>query len=161
MPSQQLQPENTTSQRRKFNGIIYREGNSLCRSNVDAHVLSKYFASGGHDSLGGPQCDESALCRVHRCYFYDEKKPAPAHMGILGPVIRAQVGERIRVVFKNKARFPFSMHPHGVFIPKMPREQNITMEPMGQTRTTILSHPMIHLLTYGMCRKMLDQGQMI
>jgi hephaestin len=40
------------------------------------------------------------------------------HLGILGPMIRANVGDTIRVVFKNKARFPFSVHPHGVFYPK-------------------------------------------
>jgi FtsP/CotA-like multicopper oxidase with cupredoxin domain len=44
-------------------------------------------------------------------------KPRPAaweHLGIVGPVIRAEVGDSIKVVFKNNARFPFSMHPHGV-----------------------------------------------
>jgi manganese oxidase len=37
------------------------------------------------------------------------------HLGILGPVIRAEVGDRIHVTFKNKTRFPASIHPHGVF----------------------------------------------
>ena len=32
---------------------LFTGGKFLCRSNVDAHVLSKYFAPGGHDSLGG------------------------------------------------------------------------------------------------------------
>ncbi len=44
--------------------------------------------------------------------------PAWQHLGILGPVIRAEVGDTIRVVFKNNARFPFSVHPHGVFYTK-------------------------------------------
>lgn len=35
-------------------------------------------------------------------------------LGILGPVIRAEVGEKVKVYFKNKTRFPVSMHPHGV-----------------------------------------------
>ena len=29
-------------------------------------------------------------------------------------LIRAQVGDTIRVVFRNSARFPASLHPHGV-----------------------------------------------
>ncbi|XP_054138253.1 ceruloplasmin [Melozone crissalis] len=37
-----------------------------------------------------------------------------AHFGLLGPVIRAEVGERIRVTFRNKARRPFSIQAHGV-----------------------------------------------
>ena len=37
------------------------------------------------------------------------------HLGILGPLVRAEVGDRIRVVFKNRTRFPASIHPHGVF----------------------------------------------
>lgn len=37
-----------------------------------------------------------------------------SHAGILGPVIRAEVGDTIRVVFKNNATRPYSVHPHGV-----------------------------------------------
>ncbi|XP_051718059.1 ferroxidase HEPHL1-like isoform X3 [Ctenopharyngodon idella] len=31
-----------------------------------------------------------------------------------GPILRAEVGERIQVVFKNKASIPYSVHAHGV-----------------------------------------------
>lgn len=37
------------------------------------------------------------------------------HLGILGPVIRGEVGDTIKVVFKNNLNFPVSIHPHGVF----------------------------------------------
>ncbi len=51
------------------------------------------------------------------------KKPVDdkwKHTGFLGPVIRAEVGDTIRVVFKNKTQTGrnFSMHPHGVFYTK-------------------------------------------
>jgi hephaestin len=36
------------------------------------------------------------------------------HTGLLGPTIRAEVGDTIKVVFRNNARRPYSMHPHGV-----------------------------------------------
>ncbi|XP_037543318.1 ferroxidase HEPHL1-like [Nematolebias whitei] len=34
--------------------------------------------------------------------------------GILGPIIRAEVGEQIAITFKNKASRPYSISPHGV-----------------------------------------------
>jgi manganese oxidase len=40
------------------------------------------------------------------------------YLGILGPVIHAEVGDTIKVVFKNNADRPFSIHPHGVFYAK-------------------------------------------
>ena len=40
------------------------------------------------------------------------------HLGILGPLIRAEVGDTIKIVFKNNASRRYSMHPHGVFYAK-------------------------------------------
>ncbi len=40
------------------------------------------------------------------------------HLGILGPVIRGQVGDTIVIHFRNNTRFPASMHPHGVLYTK-------------------------------------------
>ena len=39
-------------------------------------------------------------------------------LGMLGPVIRASVGDTIKVVFKNNTSNPTSVHPHGVFYQK-------------------------------------------
>ncbi len=44
--------------------------------------------------------------------------PKPQHLGTLGPIIRAVVGDEIVVHFKNNTRFPASVHPHGVFYDK-------------------------------------------
>lgn len=46
------------------------------------------------------------------------RAPEWKHLGILGPLIRASVGDTIRVIFRNNASFPASMHPHGVFYRK-------------------------------------------
>lgn len=35
-----------------------------------------------------------------------------------GPVIRAEVGDTIQVIFYNRASKPFSIQPHGVFYEK-------------------------------------------
>ena len=40
--------------------------------------------------------------------------PQPAWQGILGPTIRAAVGDTIKVVFCNRTETPLSVHPHGV-----------------------------------------------
>jgi FtsP/CotA-like multicopper oxidase with cupredoxin domain len=40
------------------------------------------------------------------------------HLGILGPVIHAEVSDTIKVLFKNNCRIPASMHPHGVLYDK-------------------------------------------
>ena len=36
------------------------------------------------------------------------------HLGILGPLIRAEVGDTIVIHFRNNAGQPYSIHPHGV-----------------------------------------------
>uniref|UniRef100_A0A4W6F7P2 ferroxidase n=1 Tax=Lates calcarifer TaxID=8187 RepID=A0A4W6F7P2_LATCA len=42
------------------------------------------------------------------------RTPQEQHLGILGPVLRAEEKDTIRVVFKNKASRPYSIQPHGV-----------------------------------------------
>ena len=48
--------------------------------------------------------------------FRDEKPvdAANQHLGVLGPFIRANVGDIIKVVFKNMASRNYSIHPQGV-----------------------------------------------
>jgi len=40
------------------------------------------------------------------------------HLGMLGPVFRAEVGDTIVVVFRNNTRHAVSVHPHGVIYDK-------------------------------------------
>ena len=47
-----------------------------------------------------------------------KRPPQWDHLGLLGPVLRAEVGDTIRVVFKNNGVQAYSMHPHGVFYEK-------------------------------------------
>jgi FtsP/CotA-like multicopper oxidase with cupredoxin domain len=47
-----------------------------------------------------------------------QRSESEAYLGLLGPVIHAEVGDTIRVVFKNMASRPYSIHPHGVFYAK-------------------------------------------
>ena len=70
-----------------------------------------------------------AIGKVYRKVIYREytdetfthlepRRPEDAYMGILGPSLSAEVGDTVRVVFKNNASRPYSMHPHGVFYDK-------------------------------------------
>ena len=62
-----------------------------------------------------------ALYREYTDASFASLKARPAgseYLGALGPVLRAEVGETIRIVFKNNASRPYSMHPHGVFYNK-------------------------------------------
>jgi len=62
-----------------------------------------------------------ALFREYTDSSFRTVKPrgdAWTHLGILGPLIRAEVGDTIRIVFRNNATRSYSMHPHGVFYAK-------------------------------------------
>lgn len=64
---------------------------------------------------------KKALYREYTDATFSTLKPRPPewqHLGFLGPVIRAQVGDTLKVVFKNNADRVYSFHPHGVFYGK-------------------------------------------
>ena len=48
--------------------------------------------------------------------FQTQKPRSPEwqHLGMLGPLIRAEVGDTVRVVFKNNTGILCTMHPHGL-----------------------------------------------
>ncbi len=80
---------------------------------------SKVFTERGPHRIGTVY--RKALYREYTDATFTNLKPrAPEweHTGILGPILRAEVGDTIRVVFKNNATHAYSMHPHGVFYDK-------------------------------------------
>ena len=80
---------------------------------------SKVFVDRGPHRIGSIY--RKALYREYTDETFARLKPRPAEWkssGILGPILRAEVGDTIRVVFKNNATHPYSMHPHGVFYQK-------------------------------------------
>jgi FtsP/CotA-like multicopper oxidase with cupredoxin domain len=80
---------------------------------------SKVFTERGPHRIGTVY--RKALYREYTDQTFGRLKPRAReweHAGILGPILRAEVGDTLRVVFKNNATHPFSMHPHGVFYDK-------------------------------------------
>jgi manganese oxidase len=64
---------------------------------------------------------KKALYREYTDGSFKRLKPRPPeaqHLGMLGPIIRAEVGDTIRVIFKNNATRPYSIHVHGVLYAK-------------------------------------------
>jgi hephaestin len=73
------------------------------------------FVANGPDRIGSKY--KKALYRQYTDATFTKlapKDPRWDHTGFLGPVIRAEVGDTIRVVFRNNGSFPYSIHPHGV-----------------------------------------------
>jgi FtsP/CotA-like multicopper oxidase with cupredoxin domain len=91
----------------------------ITRHPFDEDESAQVFVGGGPGRIGSryTKClyrgytDASFHKRVARL-------ASDAYLGLLGPVIRAEVGDTIRVVFRNTCSFPTSMHPHGVFYDK-------------------------------------------
>jgi manganese oxidase len=73
----------------------------------------------------GPHRIGSRYLKARYVAYTDSTFATPAtiapeweHLGILGPVIRAEVGDSINVVFRNMASRPYTVHAHGVFYDK-------------------------------------------
>lgn len=76
---------------------------------------ARYYTEAGPDRIG--PIYRKAVYREYTDGSFTTLKPRPPawdHLGVLGPVIRGEVGDTVKVVFKNNARFPFSVHAHGV-----------------------------------------------
>ena len=81
--------------------------------------IQTLFTKQGPQQIGSKS--KKALFREYTDATFRTLKPRAAneaYLGFLGPVIRAEVGDTIRIVFKNNATHPFSMHPHGVLYDK-------------------------------------------
>ena len=105
---------------------------------IAADSVTWDYVLGGRDEITGQPFADTAFFRdstrqavttsyrkvLYREYTdstFRDLKPRPAewqHLGFLGPVIHAAVGDTIRVVFRNNGGRPYSVHPHGVFYKK-------------------------------------------
>lgn len=102
---------------------------------VAADEVEWNYAPSGRDEAMGMPFDEIArtftesgphqIGSVYKKAIYREytdgtfatlkpRAPEDAYLGLMGPILRAEVGDTIKVVFRNHATHPFGMHPHGV-----------------------------------------------
>lgn len=61
---------------------------------------------------------KKVLYREYSDGTFTKERPHPPHLGILGPIIKGEVGDTIKVHFKNMANRPYTVHPHGIFYSK-------------------------------------------
>lgn len=81
--------------------------------------LANIWMQRGPDRIG--HVYRKALYREYTDRTFTSLKPRPAeweHLGFQGPLLRAEVGDTIQVVFRNNTPRPASVHPHGVFYTK-------------------------------------------
>jgi manganese oxidase len=79
----------------------------------DAIALS--FTQSGSHQIGSVY--KKAIYREYTDATFTTLKPrAPedAYLGLMGPILYAEAGDTIKIVFRNHATHPFGMHPHGV-----------------------------------------------
>lgn len=93
-------------------------GNNLITGEPFSEI-EKLFAVAGDYNLGSKV--KKALYFEYTDETFTTRKERAAewsHTGWLGPVLRAEVGDTIKILFRNNTSFPASMHPHGVFYDK-------------------------------------------
>ena len=106
---------------------------------IAADEIDWDYAPGGIDQMTGKPVDgyqkqfiertptsvgsvyRKAVYRAYTDGTFTQLKPRPPewqHLGLVGPILQAEVGDTIKVVFKNNGTHPYSIHPHGVFYKK-------------------------------------------
>ncbi|KAM9034326.1 ceruloplasmin-like [Sarcophilus harrisii] len=96
-------------------GINYFTGKSLTAPGSE----SAPFFVRGPTRIGG------TYVKLHYQAYTDDsflkkkiRGPEERHLGLLGPVIKVEVGDTVRVAFLNRARHPLSIQPHCVRLTK-------------------------------------------
>jgi hypothetical protein len=90
---------------------------------IAAEDVTWDFAPSGHDLLRGsllppPWALRTQWAKSRFIEYTDStfsvRKPQPEWLGILGPIIRAEVGDQVEVEFLNRSKTMHSIHPHGL-----------------------------------------------
>src|SRR5215467_11767928 len=90
---------------------------------IAAEDMMWNYAPTGRDLLDGspippPYAGHTRWEKTRFIEYTDETfttvKPQPLWLGILGPVIRGEVGDSIKVHFLNRSKLAHNLHPHGL-----------------------------------------------
>uniref|UniRef100_A0A8B9PR09 Hephaestin n=1 Tax=Apteryx owenii TaxID=8824 RepID=A0A8B9PR09_APTOW len=90
--------------------------NILANQSIAHNLYASVFLQPGRDRVGSTY--KKSVYKQYTDSTYTTEIPKPAWLGFLGPVIRAEVGDTIKVHLKNFAGRPYTIHPHGVFYEK-------------------------------------------
>jgi len=81
--------------------------------------VARGFIESGPHQIG--RINKKAIYREYTDATFSilkQRPPEEQYLGILGPLIHAEVGDTIKIIFRNHATHPFGMHPHGVLYQK-------------------------------------------
>jgi len=90
---------------------------------IAAEDVTWDYAPSGRDLLDGrpvpsPWGQHTKWSKTRYIEYTDAtfsvRKAQPEWLGILGPIIRAEVGDAVVVTFLNRGQAPHSIHPHGL-----------------------------------------------
>lgn len=99
-------------------------------------ALEKWYTAPGPHHIGSVY--KKAIYREYTDGTFARLKPRPAdqqYLGLVGPILRGEVGDTIRVVFRNHASHPYSMHPHGVLYAKDSEGADYNDNTSGEDKT--------------------------
>ena len=85
-------------------------------SNQPFAEQARIFVEAGPERNG--RIYRKAVYRAYADADFSRPLEHPAHLGILGPILRAEVGDNLIVHFRNATTRPLTIHPHGVFYDK-------------------------------------------
>ncbi|XP_053931226.1 hephaestin isoform X3 [Cuculus canorus] len=90
--------------------------NVLTNESITQNLKASTFLQPGKDRVGSTY--KKSIYKQYTDSTYTTEIPKPGWLGFLGPLIRAEVGDTIKVHLKNFASRPYTIHPHGVFYEK-------------------------------------------
>ncbi|ESP00401.1 hypothetical protein LOTGIDRAFT_140833 [Lottia gigantea] len=76
----------------------------------------KIFCETRDDRIGGTY--KKAVYKQYTDDRFEDVIEQPPWMGLFGPLLKGEAGDRIIIYFKNMASRPYSVHPHGVHYEK-------------------------------------------
>lgn len=86
---------------------------------MDFDPVARAFTEPGPHQIG--RINKKAIYREYTDATFSTLKPRSPedqYLGILGPIFHGEVGDTFKIIFKNNATHPYSMHPHGVLYEK-------------------------------------------
>ena len=97
-------------------------------SGINGLTGKPYKAIGSFAAANGTITSRPVRTTYLKCLYreytdesFKTVKPRPPewqHLGMFGPLIRGQVGDTIKVVYRNNCNFPTSIHAHGLMYAK-------------------------------------------
>ncbi|UWZ86177.1 multicopper oxidase domain-containing protein [Occallatibacter riparius] len=86
---------------------------------MDFDPVAKGFTESGPHQIG--RVNKKAVYREYTDATFTTLKPRSAedqYLGMMGPIFHGEVGDTFKIIFRNHATHPYSMHPHGVLYEK-------------------------------------------